>query len=362
MDMFTPLSYLEWVNEHYQNIEIDLASSVLAGDTVGYDAVFEEPEPSGSLADQIATHYPTVEAADILPTAGASHGNALVAMAALARSKNAGITDPEVIVESPGYEPLVATPRGLGGTIRRVPRPRNRGYDVDLQALKETLSTETALVTLTNRHNPSGRILDRDRLRALADVVGKRNAILLVDEVYAPTVRSGDVDPTGGLGGPTAAGLANTVITQSFTKFLGYPGLRLGWIIADEPFRSHLRTMANHFPVVSHPSMALGSRILADGHTVAEQRGRLESSTRRLATIADRDDVVGQAYPGSTFAFLGHESTDGDAVADAAMDVGVLVVPGRFFGEPDRFRVCACQPSETIEQGFDRLETVLDRL
>ena len=361
--MFSPLSYLDWIGEHHRRVDVDLASSVLRGNEIGYAALLDRQVPGDrSLDEHIADHYPDVNPAMVEPTAGATHANFLVAMAALSRSIDAGISTPEIVVESPGYEPLVETPRGLGARITRLSRPRCQNYGVDLAALEKSLSEGTALVTISNRHNPSGRLLDRDRLAEIAGVVQTRDALLLVDEVYAPLVRSEKTDPAGAIGGPTAAGLPNTIITQSLTKFFGFPGLRCGWLIANEPIRSYVETMTSHLPVLSQPSMDLAGRILTNDRFEERSRSLLERNYDRLAAFADRDTIVGHPFPGSSFAFLGHKSADGDAVVEAAKDAGVLVVPGRFFGAPNRFRVCACRPTDTVERGIGRLGAVVDGL
>ncbi len=361
--MFGPLTYLDWIEEHHRGVEVDLASSVLQGNEVEYTTLFDQQVPGGRAFEaHIADQYPGVDPSLVVPTAGATHANFLVAMAALSRSVETGVSTPEIVVESPGYEPLVETPRALGARITRFPRPRSQKYDVDLASLENTLSEETALVTMSNRHNPSGRLLDRERLAEIARVIRERDALFLVDEVYAPLVRSDETDPVGAIGGPTAAGLPNTIITQSLTKFFGFPGLRCGWLIADDPLLSRVETMASHLPVLGQPSMGLASRILTTDRFEKRSRSVLERNYDRLAVFADRENVVGCPFPGSSFAFLGHESVDGDVVVDAAMDAGILVVPGRFFGAPDRFRVCACRRTETVERGLDRLGSVLDGL
>lgn len=362
--MFSPLTYLEWINERHDAVEFDLASSVLPATPTQPDEIREQADrpQDETLSDAIAATYPTAEPSDVVVTAGASHANLLVAMAAITRANRDGVASPTVAVESPGYEPLVETPRGLGASIERVPRPADREYDVDLAALEDTVDEKTALVTITNRHNPSGRLLDRERLAEVAAVVSSVDATLLVDEVYAPLVLPDDRNATGAIGAPTAAGLPNTVVTQSLTKFFGAGGLRIGWIVADRSIGSTIGEMATHVPVVSHPSMELAHRILAEPRFEDGARDLLADNYALLEAFADRPDLTGQSFRGSSFAFLEHTSADGDEVAAASMEDDVLVVPGRFFGDRNRFRICVCQETTTVERGLDRLGAALDEL
>lgn len=112
-----------------------------------------------------------------------------------------------------------------------------------------------------NWHIPSGRLLEHDQLRAIAEVIGDSDAHLLVDEVYAPVILSEDVRADGAIGGPTAAGLPSTIVSQSLTEFYGLGGIRTGWLIARPDVLDHVRPMMSHLPVNGHPSTHLTGRI-----------------------------------------------------------------------------------------------------
>jgi len=73
----------------------------------------------------------------------------------------------------------------------------------------------------------------------------------------------------------------------------------------------------------------------------------------------DRPDSVQYDFAASD---LASDATDGDAVAAAALDEGVRVAPGRFFGDPSRFRLSLSRdPSQTAE-GLDILREALASL
>ena len=184
---------------------------------------------------------------------------------------------------------------------------------------------------------------------------------MLVDEVYAPFVTEPEAGP---FGGPTAAGLPNTVVTNSLTKFFGFGDLRLGWLVADAEFVAHARSMKHHVPAVSDPSRLLARRALADADRLAAgSRERLRTNHEALAEfVAAREDLAGTVEPGCPYAFLRHESADGDEVTQAAWDEGVLVVPGRFFDDSAGFRISACRPPEEVRASLERFGSVLNSL
>ncbi|QZP38352.1 pyridoxal phosphate-dependent aminotransferase [Halobaculum magnesiiphilum] len=398
--MFPPLAYLQWIEGRPAAAEHDLGSSDLrrlpAGDPD--DPVpprlrgRSAPEYDRSLRERVAAEY-GVDEANVLLTAGATHGGFLASAtaAALARERDggrdgdaaasasfhAGGADgprPWALVEEPGYEPLVETPRGIGSRVARFRRP-GPAYDLDperVAAAAADLAGPLAHVTVTNRHNPTGALTDRATLAATAEVAADRGGFLLVDEVYAPyTVgadgegRSDETAAIGGaFGGPTGAGLPATVTVGSLTKFHGLGGLRVGWITGPQAFVERARLVEHHVPALAAPSVALARRFFAHrDDLVGDAREHCRRNHELLAAFLDgRDDLAGSVEPGSPFAYLEHERVDGDAVSEAAWDAGMLVVPGRFFGLDDGVRVSLGRAPDDCAAALEAFGRVLDGL
>ena len=360
--MFPRLSYIEWFREQFGTVAHDLGSSDLGPEFEGVVppriAELSDPDDDATLESRIADLYgPSVDPANVLVTAGATQANLIAAATAL------GAWGDRVAVESPGYEPLVATPRGLGAGIDRVPRDPPR-YELDPAAVADAIDERTGLVTVTNRHNPSGRPTPRERLDAVASVVADSGARLLVDEVYAPFGTDPGTGPGTALGGPTAAGLDCAMATNSLTKFLGFDALRTGWLVGPEDAVDRARTVEPHLLGPGEVNRRLAARVLANRETLTEwSRRRLDENGALLASfVEERDGLEGVAFPGSTFGFFAHRTASGDEVTRAALDAGVLVVPGRFFGRPERFRISLGGAPERMRDGLDALGTVLDSL
>ncbi|MEF8757536.1 MAG: pyridoxal phosphate-dependent aminotransferase [Halobacteriales archaeon] len=362
--MFPSIEYLEWMWGRPDEATHDLGSSDLHGDRDESGVIprrlRDRSDPPGDLQleDQLGEVY-GVDPESVLVTAGASTANALGAAAAIERSGD----DPRALVETPGYEPLVATPRGFGATVERFRRPAAEAYPLDPARVERNLTPSTGLVTVTNRHNPSGRYVSRETLAATAEVVADSGARLLVDEVYAPFVLGEDVSE-GPFGGVSAVGLEHAVVTGSLTKFFGLGGLRIGWLIADRSFVEDVRRIAPHFPAVSEPGRHLARRALAHrGSLASTTRTHLERNAERLESFADtRDDLEGPVFPGASFAFLSHERADGNRVSEAAWEHGVLVVPGRFFGDDGAVRLSLGGAPSTMADGLSAFGDVLDAL
>ncbi|WP_158056869.1 pyridoxal phosphate-dependent aminotransferase [Halorussus halophilus] len=378
--MFPDIEYLDWITGRPERAEFDLGSSDLRRTPPGPDEVVP-PALAGLPAppEDVTVEALLADAYDVAPenvlvTAGATHANFLAVAATLrdpsedegdatagSDEESAATATDRVLVEKPGYEPLTATPAGLGATVDRFRRPTEDDYALDPGRVEGAMTADTTCVTVTNRHNPSGRRVSRETLSEVARTVADADARLLVDEVYAPF---GAKPVEGAFGGPTAASLPYTVVTNSLTKFFGFGGVRLGWLIADEEFVERAQQVKYHVPAVAEPSRRLARRALAHASELAaESRDRIRANHDLLAElVATREDVSGYVADSCPFAFLAHDSADGDEVTAAAWEADTLVSPGRFFDDPEKFRVGVCQESQNMQEAVSRFGAVADEL
>jgi len=370
--MFPRLEYLEWIQGRPEVALYDLGSSDLRGDrghepTVVPDPLegLSDPPAGATLETQIAGEY-GVHPERVLVTPGASTANLVATTAALYPDTGTGEggengdddASPVALVEKPGYDPLVEAPRAVGGTTNRFRRPAEDNYRLDPGRVEGALTEATRLVTVTNRHNPSGQLADADALADAAGAAVDSGARLLVDEVYAPF---GEEEGDGPFGGPTAVDEDGVVVTGSLTKFFGLGDLRVGWVVADREFVDRARSVLHHLPGNAGPSRALGMRALHSSDDLAEHaRGLVAENHALLASFVDAHDDVDAVVPdGSTYAFLDVEGVDGDELATAAWDEGVLVVPGRFFDDRERVRVSLGRTPDHSAAALDALAGVL---
>ena len=354
--MFPEIAYLAWIEGRPGAASHDLGSSDLrpvTGGTVVPAALEGLADPTETTVEALLADRYDVSAGQVLVTPGASVANLVAAAATLGENDT-------VLVEKPGYEPMWETPRALGATVDRFLRTREDDWALDPDRVAAALHEPVELVSVTNRHNPTGVTASRDRVAEVAEIVREHDARLLVDEVYGPY---GTTDEHGrGFGGPTAAGIDGCVTTGSLTKFFGLGGLRIGWLVADEPFVERGRRVLRHLSATAEPSRALARRALANYVDLAVQSRELAARNHEQLRrfVSARPDLSGVVPAGAPFALLFHEWLDGDAVQEVAADHDVLVVPGRFFGVTEGFRVALGRDSETMARALDALGAALD--
>lgn len=355
--------YLLWAKTR-QPAAIDLAGSNLLHCTINElpgvrDAVdVSAPNDNGfaPLVDALAHHY-GVPATRVVTAAGCSGANFLV-MAALV-----GAGD-QVLVERPGYDPIIGAARLMGAEVVRFDRRLEAGWALDLDAVRARLTPRTRIIAVTTPHNPSGSRLDRASLMALGDLAAGAGATVLVDEVYLDG--SNLANPADRR--PSAATLDGPfIVTSSLTKSYGLAGLRCGWIIAPASLVERLRRTRD---VVDNAGSAPADRLGAYGFAHLET---LQNRTRQIlggnvararAFFARHPSLELAEPPVASVAFprVAGQTDAGPLIDHLLTNHGVAVAPGRFFELPAHFRVSLAGSPAKLDEGLSKLGAALREL
>lgn len=293
-----------------------------------------------------------VTADNVVLANGTSMANFL-AMAALIEP------DDEVLVEAPAYEPMVAAASFLGGEIRSFTRPAAAGFRLDPAQVEAALTPRTRLIVITNLHNPTSVFADETALAEVGRLAERCGARVLVDEIY--------LDAAFAAAPRTALHLGDMfVTTSSLTKVYGLSGIRCGWILASADLAERMWRL-NELMGVAQPHAAerLGMIALAHLDEIAAPLRPLLDINREImrAFLATRSDLDIRLPEAGVTLFPRWPGGDVDALNDllrAKYDTSI--VPGRFFGCPDHFRLGLGGDSRLLEEGLSRLGTALDEL
>ena len=179
-------------------------------------------------------HGLTISSERIVVTAGAT--GALLLLSALLLDPGAGMlmTDPGYPCNRNFMHLFGAAPQSLAVTPAM-------GYQPDAASLASAWRDHTRGVLLASPANPTGAVLTDLQLRALVDVSEAREGFVIVDEIYQGlTFPPTDESPCAGHGHTGLAGVSGTALAvvpkayviNSFSKYFGMTGWRLGWIVA----------------------------------------------------------------------------------------------------------------------------------
>ncbi|MER7139041.1 pyridoxal phosphate-dependent aminotransferase [Streptomyces sp. NPDC000341] len=154
----------------------------------------------------------------------------------------------EVIALEPYYDSYAACIAMAGGT--RVPvtlRPDDGAYRLDLDELRAAVTPRTRLILLNTPHNPTGTVLTRDELAAVAALACERDLLVVTDEVYEHLVFEGEHIPLASFPGMRE----RTVTVSSAGKTFSLTGWKIGWITASPELVTAVRSAKQFLTYVS---------------------------------------------------------------------------------------------------------------
>jgi aspartate/methionine/tyrosine aminotransferase len=343
-------------------VTYDLASSgllpvttgELLGDVTAADA-FDISGPSDEglvpLREAIASRYgATAECVSI--AAGASGANFQAMLALLEPGDDA-------LIETPAYDPLIAAARAAGANVVHFERSWSKGFALDPYVVRSALTPATRLIAISNAHNPSGAMANRDvieQIGVMAEAIGAR---VLVDEVYAEAQHDDQPMPR-----PAATIGDVFVSTNSLTKAYGLAGLRCGWIVASAAVSARVREIRD---VIDGSGPYLAERLsLTAFENIDRWRARARkiladnlAVVREMATSHPRLEWLEPIAGTTAFPRVTGVSNTTDLVDRLIRDHDTIVVPGHFFQAPQHIRIAYGGKTEMIREGVARLDRAL---
>lgn len=355
--MFAECTYLTWARQFHGKYPFDLSTSGMArvalaewNDTPAIERSTGYDELAAAMARHLATSPDTCVA-----TLGTSHALWIAYAATLAPGD-------EVLVEFPGYEPLIRAAEAAFAHVTRFTRRAEDNYAIDLESVRRAWTPKTRMCVVTNLHNPTGVRTPKATLTALADFARARGGYLLVDEAYAPFDAFCD---DAGIWPDSARALSPSVLAVgSLTKTYGLGPHRIGWLTGPraviERARDVIFTSCGHLPL-SHASIA--ARAFTQLPTwAARSRAFLSDKRQRVERwMHAHPDLTWSAPTEGLFGFALHKN-EGDLrarIEAGGAAHGVLVGPGSFFGVPNGFRLGWAIADDLLDEALVRLDRVL---
>lgn len=170
---------------------------------------------------------------EVLVTAGATEAIAAALLALLEPGD-------EVIAFEPYYDSYAACIAMAGGT--RVPvtlRPDGDSFRLDLDELRAAVTDRTRLLLINTPHNPTGTVLTREELTAIAELAVERDLLVVTDEVYEHLV----FDDAEHIPLATFPGMRDRTVTiGSAGKTFSFTGWKVGWVTATPALTTAVRS------------------------------------------------------------------------------------------------------------------------
>ena len=289
---------------------------------------------------------------EICITVGASEALA-VAMTAL--------VDPgdEVILHEPSYVAYLPAIVFNGGTPVLVATGAQDAFELDPAAVERAVTSRTKVLFLGYPANPTGAVLDRDRLEALAQIARRHDLLVVSDEIYDRLVYGDHRHvPIAALPGMRE----RTVTLGGFSKAYAMTGWRVGYACAPADLLEGL-VKVHQYQIMSAPTTAQDAAVVAlQGAEHDVQRMVEEYDRRRRMFVAGLNDIGLPTFEpkGAFYAFPSIRPTGltSEEFSERLLfEQKVAVVPGSAFGPSGEGHV-----RMTLATGYDQLQEALERI
>jgi aspartate/methionine/tyrosine aminotransferase len=324
---------------------------------VHYTHALGLPELRQAISRFYAERYGVlVDAGRIVVTAGAS-GALLLALGALLNPGD------ELLLTDPGYPCNRNFALLYGGRPKHLAVDCDTAYQPTAQQVAAAWGSRTRALLLASPANPTGTMLDPAALRSLHASVAERGGTLLVDEIYHGL--------TYGCDAQTALAVSDDLfVVNSFSKYFGMTGWRLGWLVVPQPFLRDVEKLAQNLYI--SPSTPAQHAALAafSAPNIAVLEARREEFRRRRDLLVPGLRALGFHIPveptGAFYVYADCSELSPDSyrlAEDLLVNAGVAATPGLDFGQvaPGRhMRFAYTVAEDKLREGLTRMGHFFD--
>ncbi|GMQ97121.1 MAG: pyridoxal phosphate-dependent aminotransferase [Gammaproteobacteria bacterium] len=314
------------------------------------------------LREKIASHYRDAYQTEVSPdqvviTPGSSGALQLV----LAVAVNPG---QKVLMADPGYPCNRHILRLLDGQAVMIPVGAETQYQLTPELIRRYWDDKTIAVLVASPSNPTGTMLDIEAMRSVVDTVRGCGGRLIVDEIYHGLVYEAATN--------TVLKVSPDVfVVNSFSKYYGMTGWRLGWLVAPASYVSAIDRIAqNLFLAASTPAQyAALAAFDVDTRAILLERRDVFRKRRDYLLPALRDlgfDVPVQP-PGAFYIYANSSALSNDSFQLCMRlldEAHVAITPGIDFGHNhagQHVRFAYTTSIDKLKIGIDRLHKFLSR-
>ncbi|GDY90902.1 aminotransferase [Bifidobacteriaceae bacterium MCC01946] len=326
------------------------------GRALPYTAALGLPELRRAIADSYhERHHVDIDPRRIVITAGGSA--ALLLATALT-------VDPgdEVIVADPSYPCNRELIRSFEGVVVDVPTSAATRFHLNAELVDRAWSERTKAVMVTSPSNPTGTTIDFDVLKGVCDLARFRGAWRIIDETYLDLA---DREPDGSEVRSALVADPDAIICNSFSKFFGMTGWRLGWAVVPEYTIEAVDDLATNYYLCAHTPTQHAALACFTPESLAvceERRQELLARRRIVVSGLERIGLPLEVVPnGAFYAYFSVAGTGLDAwtfCERALEEAHVALTPGRDFGPATadtHVRLSYAASREALTEGLSRL-------
>ncbi len=330
-------------------------ANALAQGKSGYTTACGLPELRKAVSRYYKDYDVDISPERVIITPGSSGALQLIIGAAI----NVG---EEVLLPDPTYPCNRHFVLSFGGIPKNIAVGPESNYQLTADIVQKHWGEKTKAVMVATPSNPTGTLIEKEELAKIYQVVEERGGLLIVDEIYQKLLYQTK--------GYSALSISeNLVVLNSFSKYFGMTGLRVGWLVAPQKMIDPLARLAQNF-FISPPAPSQYAALAAmEPQSIAFfEKQRQEFEKRRdflypaLLEMGFKIPVMpeGAFY---IYADCSQFSTDSYNFCHKILqEAGVAITPGKDFGfhkAENYVRLAYTRDMEMIIEGVKRLKQYL---
>ncbi len=314
------------------------------------------------LREQIANYYQQNYGVNVLPeriavTSGAS-GALLLALGSIINPLD------KVLIADPGYPCNKNFIQAYDGIPVSIPVDAHTNFQLSNSLIDQFWDDNTKAVIISTPSNPTGTILANQEMKLICDNVAQRGGVVIVDEIYHGLTYVDSVK--------TALAIKDDLfIVNSFSKYFGMTGWRLGWMVVPEKYIEGVEKLAQNIFIAPATVSQYAALAAFDSASISifEQRKAIFKQRRDylLPQLREMGFVIENSPEGAFYLYANCEKFTNDSFSfcsDMLEDIGVAITPGKDFGDndPQKFvRFAYANSMEHLKEGVSRIRAYVQK-
>ena len=325
-------------------------------------------------------HGVAVSPSTVVVTAGAS-GALLLASAALVEPGD------NVILGDPSYPCNRRFLNAFGAEVTLVPTRSEDNFQLTAESVADNWKHNTKGVLIATPANPTGTVIKAEELRKIGEYCKAKGGFLIVDEIYLDLSLSADIGVRNGTFASQSTKGTNTqlqtvlasaelqdtvIVINSFSKYFGMTGWRLGWCVVPEAMTPVIEKLAQNLFICPSTLSQKAALACFTPEALAQCEQNRHTLEKRASLVFSALENMGlglDAKPdGAFYAYINIKHTGLSAIefCDALLSQHhVALTPGNDFGEHNAnhyVRLSFATSIERLEEGLSRLAEFVESL
>jgi aspartate/methionine/tyrosine aminotransferase len=273
----------------------------------------------------------------------------------------------EVLYPNPGFPIYESMINFVGAKPVPIPLEEEKDFRLDQEYVKEKITKKTKMIILNSPENPTGGVLTRDDLKAIADYIAERDdVIVLSDEIYSRIVYEGSHESIASLPGMEE----KTIILDGFSKTYAMTGWRLGYGVMRKDLAQKVAQLQTNSTSCTCTFTQMAGIEALKASQAEPERMDAEFKKRREVIVSGLNTIKGitcKKPRGAFYVFPNITGTKMDCrkLGDHLLyNAGVAVLAGTSFGKfgEGYLRLSFANSIENIKKALDRISKAVEKL